>query len=625
MKKILSIALALLMVLSLCATSFAAPAVIKAQPVEKTEAELQLDLIFENLSELSQDSADGRWSYTVTDLDHNGYLELVAAICKAPEHLTYVKIYEVTPERDGFVECDLSVEEGKPFVDILQDSADTFYDKEHDTWYYLFSEDYIADENEHYAVKCSVSLKDGYATPKAYATQHTEIINGIAAVAFEDLEGNLITPEEFNKAGTEAFKGFEKSGTNFEWFSLKDVASVTILSDSYKVFTGEKEATHSKKAETTHTQQQKKDSKFLMITKNPTSETCYSGDTVYFVASADNATSYTWWFSAPNGGEYSLRDFQNKFSGSKVSGGSSPTLSIQNVADGMNNWGAYCICEGNGQTARTSTAYITVRSEPSGGTISGSVSDFLMSSVTIGLSNGKSVQVLKDICNVIGGTLDYGCSCTCYYSGSAPSASSIYRVDIQGKAEPVYNSTTGYYDASGSDGYAVAIYVPMIAGTVYVSPSIVNYYGSTFDGCNCTVYFTGYVPTGNSGGSIYQVDVIGMAPAPVDDYTWTCNLCGTWNKESSDYCIACGASRYAEYTWTCDACGAWNEESADSCRACGAPRYAPLPDPEPDPQPDPEPDPQPDPEPDPQPEPEPDPQPEPDPVEEIEEVDVIDG
>ena len=77
--------LALLLLASVSVMSFAEPVMKKALAVEKSDIDKQIDLIFANLSELSQDTIDGLWNYAVTDLDHNGSLELVAAICRLPE------------------------------------------------------------------------------------------------------------------------------------------------------------------------------------------------------------------------------------------------------------------------------------------------------------------------------------------------------------------------------------------------------------------------------------------------------------------------------------------------------------------------------------------------------------
>ena len=509
MKKALSLILAVMMLASLCVSAFAEPVVkpaVTPTPV-LSDTEKQLNLIFANLSSLSKDTETEKWNYTITDLDHNGCLELVAVVVRGPEHYTYAKVWEVSPDLSSFVECDMSVKDDEPFVDIFQDSADTYYDKASDTWYYMFSEDYASGE-EFYAVKCSVTLKNGYVTPEAYAYEHCTIINGIKAIEYTDMQGNIITPDEYNAAGANKFTGFDKSGTNFGWFLLADAKSVATLTDSYAYFTGEKTPAVVKDPAPKQTEEPINPG-FLMIYKNPTSENRKEGDTAWFVAKAYNADSMVWTFVSPSGGEYSAQNFEYNFVQCHVSGANSTSLCIENVSTAMSGWGAYCTFYGKGQTARSSTAYLSISSKPS----------------------------------------------------------------------PVYNSTTGSYSSAGSDVFAVGIYVPIVGTTIYVSPSIVTYDGDPYNGCSCTVNYTGNTPTGGSGGSVYAVTVHGSHIVGPVGAGWTCENCGTRNGVNDAYCNGCGLPQgWQPYGpvgagWTCDVCGTRNTDYDDYCTNCSHYRY----------------------------------------------------
>ena len=505
MKKFVSVFLVLTVLAAVCATAFAAPVTVAAmQPVAATPIDEQIRLINANLPSLSRDTESEQWKYAVTDLDRNGRLELVAAGIEEGTYSTMAEIYEVGEDSNSFVQCDMGVEEGKAFVDIISDSADTYYDKKTDTWYYIFTEGYAENENKFYSVKCSVSMKNDYVTPKAYAYESVEEDGDLLVITFSDLDGNIITPEEFNDAGNQVFKGCTKSCTAFDWFTFDEAVTVSRLTESYEIFAGLREPTKIHEsfllsiqapaaASPTPTAAPDPGPKYLVITKNPTSEYRKEGDTAIFISTANNAESIVWTFVSPDGKTYSAQDFEYKFIQCDVSGERTFTLSVKNVCKAMDGWGAYCTFSGNGQTARSSTAYICVSEKP------------------------KPV---------------------------------------------VYNSTSGSYNASGSDNYAVAIYVPMVGTTLYVSPSIVKYDGTPYDGCPCTVYYTGDYPSGNSGGSIYQVDVYGSTepiyvptpepapePEPEPPFTpvypevWECTACGTINGEYDVYCSNCGMSR----------------------------------------------------------------------------------
>lgn len=462
MKKLLTLILAIVMIASLGAAAFAQPVIVKADQVENADPQIQV--LFDSLKELVPQNDGHDWFVAVTDLDRNGKLELIASCVSGQEHKSLVKIYELSADMNQIVELTTDAEEDGSFMDILSDSADTFHDTKTDTYYYMFSDGTFLNQNEYNSVKCSVSLKDGKLTHREYAFEHSENYNGITVIEYTNLNGETITPDEFNSAGSNEFAGFEKYGTNFGWVEYKAIDRVSQLADSYAIFIAEKEP--QKQIVVPEATPQIVNPGFLMITKNPTSEYKTEGQTAWFVAYADNWNSLIWTFVSPDGGQYSAQNFMNIFPYCGVSGVSGTSLSISNVSLDMNGWGAFCTFYGNNQTARSNTAYINVSSKPQptpkptsqpiiGGMMGGYVSDYLMSTVTIQLDNGDSVQVLKDICYVTVGDLDYGCPCTVYFNGGYPSRDNITSVTIQGKvySPPPVAITQSMQDAIDNGTY----------------------------------------------------------------------------------------------------------------------------------------------------------------------------
>lgn len=439
MKKILAIILSIVMISSLAA-AFAD----NKQPARAENEDEQIKLLFDSLETLVPKDDKLDWVIGVTDLDANGRLELIATCISGSEHKSQAKFYELSEDFKTATELTTDAADDGTFTDILADSADTYFDAKTDTYYYMFSDNTFLNQNEFFATKCSISLKDGNVVHKEYAREHTEIYNGITAIEYTDLSGAIITPEEFSSAGNNEFAGLEKSGRNFGWVSAKDVKELYQLEDSYAIFLGEKEPDKGiKKPEETP---QIVDPGFLWIYKNPTSEYIKEGETAWFIANAYNWDSLVWTFVSPDGGQYSVQNFKKFFPHCSVSGVSGTSLTVDNVSLDMNGWGAFCTFYGNSQTARSNTAYIYVSTkpvptpkptdEPVTGIVGGYVSDFLMSSVTIQLDNGGSVQVLKDVCDVVGGDLDYGCRCTVYFVGGYPTLDNVTYVRIEGR-EPV--------------------------------------------------------------------------------------------------------------------------------------------------------------------------------------------
>ena len=414
MKKAISIVLMLVMVLSLSVASFAeeskeqtAPApkaqTAAATPVRATDetANAQIEYLFNNFSTFKQaESADAKWFYAVTDLDHNGRLELLAASVQGDGRYTHVMAWEVGTDLASAAPIQVNVPEDESFPDILTDSADTFYNQVSNTWIYMFYDNIVFSADEAYYAKCAVKLADDGLSFQQLAIQHNQAAGGIVNTAYMDNSGNAITGEQYNAAGTEGPAELIKSSTNFEWVDAANVTSQNMLFNSYAVFKGMMQPS-SKTAQPAQTPAQ--NGGFLTITKNPTNESRTVGGTAYFVANASTWTSLSWTLVSPQGGEYNADGFVKLYPYAKVSGADSTTLTIANVSTDMNGWGAYCTFYSGGQTARTGTAYLYV----SGSTTSSNTYSYYYGldyytvynsdgSYTMYFSDGSSLTVYKD-------------------------------------------------------------------------------------------------------------------------------------------------------------------------------------------------------------------------------------
>ena len=356
MKKVLSFALVLALVLSLGVSSFATP--VRADD-ESTAA--QLNLIYSSLASIRQNETSGVWSYSVTDLDHNGRLEVLATM-KDANRTTFVNVWEVNAEQNALAACKVNIPQGQSFPYLYAENADTFYDSTTDTWAYMFYDNMVLNTNDVYTFKSSVTLKDGMLSFTQHATQVTSNASGgYQQTAFFDAGGNPISPEQYNSAGVNAFASANKSSTNFGWFGYATANNVSVLADSYAVFKGLKQPDKTVPVVAyTPAPQSPSTPAYLSITKSPTSESHYTGETAYFVSNATTWTSLSWTFVSTYGGEYSVEGFQSIFPGSPVGGSSSTTLTVSNVTNDMSGWGVYCTFYYNGQTARTNTAYLYV-------------------------------------------------------------------------------------------------------------------------------------------------------------------------------------------------------------------------------------------------------------------------
>ena len=533
-KQFFSCLLALVMLASMAVIG--APAASAAEAADQVDVDQQLDFIRSQTGKLIQKDTKNTWYYAVTDLDHDGNLEFVAASQHPADRSTNLKVWEVSKDGKALTECKLEKEEDESFPDILTDCADTFHDLKTDTWNYLLNDNIVLSDTEVYTIKTSVKLKDGVISYEPYAVEHTVLEGGWRTVSHTDANGFEISDGEYNAAGISAFVDADRSSTSFEWLTDTDAKDLAHLSDSYAVFMGRKAPTEvfpvpkpaalQEPAATlapaatpipvvTPVPVQEVAPTYLSITKNPTNENKKVGATALFVACANAFDSLDWTFVSPDGGEYSVQQVAYMWADAPISGYYGTTLSIGNVARDMNGWGAYCTFYYRGQVARTSTAYMYVNGEDptptptqgEGGVFYGSVSDWNGSTVSVNLDGTTYAALPWGICSV-SGDIYVGAPATVSWSGKSAQGPNYTYCYIEGsQPEPVtqYGSMSGLaYEGGG--GFAI----DLANGTqVYVDGWKCGVSGKFYDGASCIVYYTDYP----SGANIYEVSIFGREDA----------------------------------------------------------------------------------------------------------------
>ena len=538
---------------------------------EASDIDVQLNLIYSQAEKLKQIDGEKIWYYSVTDLDHDGNLEFNAATQHPQDRSTNLKVWEVSADRTALTECSLDKDAEESFPDILTDTADTYHNVEKGTWSYVLNDNIVISDAEVYAIKTAVTLKDGILSYDAYAVEHTLVENNQRSVSHTDMNGFSISPDLYNASVANAFAGTERSNTAFDWFKAEELNSLGRLTDSYAVFSGVKEPTESfpvpkpaaldEPAATpaptitpvpaaapipavTPAPAQNTQPAFLSVTKNPTNENKKIGGTAVFVACSNIYESLSWTFVSPDGGEFTPASFVAG-SAATISGEYSTTISVNKVEDWMNGWGAYCTFYYQGQTARTSTAYIYVSGEPApapapvpvpdGGTFYGSVVDWNYSSVSVRLDGTTIAAIPWDIC-VLSGDIYVGAPATVTWNGTTTKGLNYTYCSITGSQpapQPTYGSMSGSA-SEGGGGFAITL----IDGTqAFVDAWNCNVSGRFYNGAPCTAYYTG-TPCSSS---IYQVDIYGAYDTPIDQGGWAGSQYYANEPTFSDYYLPDGS------------------------------------------------------------------------------------
>ena len=184
-RKLMSMLLAAALVLSIGMFGVAqtAQAEAAAVTVDGGDISAQLSLIYANLDAMKQPASQMKWYYTVTDLDHDGRLEFVAAAQHPADRSTNLKVWEVSEDRTALTELALNKDPEESFPDIMTDNTDTYHDPSTDTWYYMCYDNIVISPLEVYTIKSAVNIKDGTIGYDSFAVEHTEVQNAYRNVS----------------------------------------------------------------------------------------------------------------------------------------------------------------------------------------------------------------------------------------------------------------------------------------------------------------------------------------------------------------------------------------------------------------------------------------------------------
>ena len=185
-------------------------------PVSKGEQQI---MIVSGLQQWRPDKNTG--SYTVTDLDGNGRLEIISSSVK--NNITQTRIWEVNNTGDGLTEYVLPWTEGESQPDIVIQSVPVYYDTAEDIRYFIF-EDYITiDEKNTIQNKVVFSLKNESVTSEVLASCSKVYTNETDYTAsYTDAQGNEITEEEYINVADIQFSDLEKLEANFNWINVQN-------------------------------------------------------------------------------------------------------------------------------------------------------------------------------------------------------------------------------------------------------------------------------------------------------------------------------------------------------------------------------------------------------------------
>ncbi|MBR6403811.1 MAG: hypothetical protein IKS48_10550 [Eubacterium sp.] len=182
---------------------------------------------------------DASFKYIVTDFDHDGHYEIIAANVQGSGHYTHLEIFEVAETNDGLLQISTpSMEDatGGSIPDIIQNGG-----------YITFSNDseyvYIASDHVHVSANEGLEAVEGFklngtAFESEYlAVKHT--VGDTVEYFKPDRNGEVIDETQFKNCSYDRYGADHDSyETQFMWTDLQSGDMTTELMNSYVAFHG---------------------------------------------------------------------------------------------------------------------------------------------------------------------------------------------------------------------------------------------------------------------------------------------------------------------------------------------------------------------------------------------------
>lgn len=243
------------LIMSMVISSFEISASADSQPATWEHYTEQLKIIMNSESLWSsgdEKDPEVHW-YTITDLDHNGCLEVISAVNYSTGNLTHMEIYEVSTLAQSMKSLQLwspnfsMIGKGlstlggvidSHYPDLAPWDSNTtmlpaFHNKDTGEWLYCYRNLNSLGSDEIEELVESISVYEGTLCIRPIVQKYK--VNPEGTVTYYDETGKTITESEYLN-WEEQFTDFEKYDCELSWFSLYEGLSIEMLEDSFSTF-----------------------------------------------------------------------------------------------------------------------------------------------------------------------------------------------------------------------------------------------------------------------------------------------------------------------------------------------------------------------------------------------------
>lgn len=214
------------------------------------DAAQQVQLMADNAAQWADTLAEEGvlYFYAVTDLDHNGRLELITSSCQGTGVYTYSCFYEVNKNFDGLNVFEPSMPEGDSQADIITDSVPVYYDAQKNLYYYIFDDTIRGGADMSYTYRRALFMAGGKVNEMGLGCKGTVFDGQAVSVTYTDADDKEISEDEYLKLADTRFSGLEKKTASIDWHKADRTELLSMgreqlaekLLESYKGFRSEK-------------------------------------------------------------------------------------------------------------------------------------------------------------------------------------------------------------------------------------------------------------------------------------------------------------------------------------------------------------------------------------------------
>lgn len=202
-----------------------------------SETDPQIDLIASKKDIWLTPSDDhATYYYCVTDLDHNGRLEVICASMQGAGYFTSANFFEVNDEGDDLIECSLPGDdfEGFLFPDIITDKPVDVY-TDGNLYTYIFDDTVVINSDESSLYTNTFCLNNTYINVYVIAEKTTR---SDGSVFYSDFSRD-IDESEYQSILDNPISGQTKSTCYLGWVPTTNTEDLnSLLKGSYNAFSG---------------------------------------------------------------------------------------------------------------------------------------------------------------------------------------------------------------------------------------------------------------------------------------------------------------------------------------------------------------------------------------------------